>query len=85
MNIKIVYLTFNSTLAVKIFTKHLFPGLSISDSEEATTESLPLLNTGTRKLMGDIIIFLTKDDREQYQDIMELLAALVPHNTAEES
>lgn len=47
-------------------------------------ESLPLLNTGTRKLMADIIIFLTKDDREQYQHIMELLAALVPYNPAEE-
>lgn len=48
-------------------------------------ESLPLLNTATRKLMADIIIFLTKDDRKQYQDIMDLLAALVPYNTAEES
>ncbi len=65
--------------------KHLFPELSISNDEETTIESLPLLNTGTRKLMGDIIIFLTKDDREQYQDIMELLATLVPHNTDEES
>ena len=35
--------------------------------------------------MAEIIIFLTKDDREQYQDIMELLTALVPHNSAEES
>lgn len=34
--------------------------------------------------MADIIIFLTKDDREQYQHIMELLAALVPYNPAEE-
>lgn len=65
--------------------KHLFPELTISDDEETTIESLPLLNTGTRKLMADIIIFLTKDDRQQYQDIMELLAALVPHNTAEDS
>ena len=63
----------------------MFPELSISDDEETTIESLPLLNMGTRKLMADIIIFLTKDDREQYQDIMELLAALVPYNAAEES
>lgn len=47
-------------------------------------ESLPLLNTATRKLMSDIIIFLTKDDREQYQHITELLANLVPYNAAEE-
>lgn len=80
-----VYLTFNSTLAVKIFTKHLYPELSISDDDETTIESLPLLNTGTRNLMADIIIFLTKDDRQQYQDIVELLAALVPYNTAEDS
>jgi hypothetical protein len=63
----------------------LFPDLSISDDDETTIESLPLLNTVTRKLMADIIIFLTKDDRQQYQDIVELLAALVPYNTAEDS
>lgn len=63
----------------------MFPELSISDDEEVTTESLPLLSSETRRLMADIIVFLTKDDVDQYQDIIELLAVLVAHNPAEES
>lgn len=71
-------------LAVQLFQKHLFPELTAADDEETITESLPLLNTATRKLMADIIIFLTKDDRDQYQQVIELLADLVPFNQDDE-
>ncbi len=73
-----------NTLAVNIFTKHLFPDLSISDEDDSIVESLPLLNTATRKLMCDIIIFLTRDDKDQYQQIMEHLATLVPYSPGDE-
>jgi ubiquitin carboxyl-terminal hydrolase 34 len=73
-----------NTLATKLFTKHLFPELSNPDIEESIVECLPLLNTGTRKLISDTMLFLTKDDEIQYQQIMEFLANLLPYDPDEE-
>lgn len=71
-----------------MFSKHLFPDSSTSPSENSTevdiVESIPLLNTATRKLIADTIIYLTKDDKKQYEQVMHQLLALVPYQSTEE-
>ena len=72
-------------LATKLFEKHLFPDLSNPETEESIAECVPLINTGTRKLISDTMLFLTRDDENQYQRVMELLAALLPYDPEDET
>lgn len=78
-------LTSNSTLAVQLVEKHLFPPYTSNDSEDYIVERLPTIDSGTRKLISDAIIILTRDDESQYTQVIEQLNDLVPYRADDES
>jgi hypothetical protein len=47
--------------------------------------SIPLLNSTTRKLIADTIILLTRDDHDQFLQVLNKLSNLVPYEQGEPS
>lgn len=67
-----------NNLAFKLFRQHLFPEIMDTNSEENIAECVPLLSPMTRKLISDTILFLTKDDPQQYGLVVQGLTDLLP-------
>ncbi|TAQ90895.1 hypothetical protein B7494_g771 [Chlorociboria aeruginascens] len=77
-----------STLGPRLFRKHLFPRLSIDDHRSRrdynSVPRIPLLNTVARHTLAETIYFLVKDNRTEYNAVLELLLDIVPHDTNED-
>jgi hypothetical protein len=78
-------LIYYSALAGALFSKHLFPEF-LNDHEESLAVERPvIMNAATRKMVSDIIVFLTRDDEVEYQKVVAQLSGVViyDHNDLE--
>jgi hypothetical protein len=65
-------------LAERVFNRHLFPELSPLPEDTIVEEQMPVIHTGTRKEMCNLILLLTQD-LVKYEAMIDLVAELVAH------
>ena len=70
----------SNQLGIQLFNKHLFPPLSDMEDDDILPENVPILNSTTRRYLADAIVNLTRDDVEQYREIMNQMENLVPYD-----
>ncbi|KFX98867.1 hypothetical protein V490_02068 [Pseudogymnoascus sp. VKM F-3557] len=71
----------SNQLGIQLFNKHLFPPLSDMEDDDLLPENVPILNSTTRRYLADTIVNLTRDDTEQYREIMNQIESLAPYDT----
>lgn len=75
----------SSVIARNLLQKHLFPDLTpLEDSKRKIVQRIPLLNSVTRRIMAETIFLLTKDDHNQYINILSFLLDLLPYDAKDE-
>lgn len=70
-------------LGVKLFKRHLFPPASTNEDvreDGLIVQKIPLLNSITRKTMGETIFALVKNDINKYTEILHLLLDVLPYH-----
>lgn len=75
----------SNQLGLQLFNKHLFPPLSDMEDDDLLPENIPVLNSTTRRYLADAIVNLTRDDVEQYQEIMNQMESLAPYDPNDDS
>ncbi|ELR08910.1 hypothetical protein VC83_05858 [Pseudogymnoascus destructans] len=70
----------SNQLGIQLFNKHLFPPLSDMEDDDIFPENVPVLNSTTRRYLADAIVNLTRDDVEQYKEIMNQMESLAPYD-----
>lgn len=69
------------SISTGLMEKHLFPEVSVRESADVRRDLVPILHPGTRKLMYDVVINLTRTDMESLQAILVKLRNLLPYDT----
>ncbi|KAH0562489.1 hypothetical protein GP486_002826 [Trichoglossum hirsutum] len=66
-------------LAKDVFRSHLFPELSLGDSDSTTvvTERVPVLQSPTRQDICKLLLLLSQD-MESYREILDLVSNVIP-------
>ncbi|KFY87186.1 hypothetical protein V500_07114 [Pseudogymnoascus sp. VKM F-4518 (FW-2643)] len=72
-------------LGIQLFNKHLFPPLSDMEDDDILPENIPVLNSTTRRYLADAIVNLTRDDVEQYKEIMSQMESLAPYDPQDDN
>lgn len=72
--------------ATLLFDNCLFPEVTELDTRSTTLKSelVPILDVGTRKLLYDAILIITRDDKSQFKTILRSIQDLVPYDASEE-
>ncbi|EKD21222.1 uncharacterized protein L3040_000736 [Drepanopeziza brunnea f. sp. 'multigermtubi'] len=69
-----------SALGIQLFRQHLFPDLSVEQPDGVVDARIPLLNPTTRRTLADTVYFLVKDDRLQYDVLLDDLRHITPYS-----